>query len=428
MIDRQNEIVTRAVDQRLLLSRARAACAVLAVLLLLGFAPLASAAKPPVGVRSTGGHRVFSQIVGGVDADPDSLPWLAYVSFSDSADTFSCTGTVISSNLILTAGHCVDSDETGAPYSPGTYSVITGTQDLTDTSAAHVSGVTQTFVDGYSTATDDDDVGILELSTPTTAPAIPLATSSTSLYAGNAVAIAGWGLTDPSDVNTPAVLQFAQTVVQRPGYCAIHGQDFDAATELCTVDAPYDDTSSCYGDSGGPVIANELQGEPGTPTEIGIIDEGDNCSTSQPGYSARTDAFLPWAEQLIATLTPPRPVAPIAPAPATHKPETPLGAFPVAAARKDARAVLQGAFTTRFRRGQQITLKCNRVTTTRISCATTWTYGPTDFYGSVTTYLVRQKGSVVWTDHYFIRSVSDNCYFHTNHRRSCSITRRAGTY
>ncbi len=402
--------------------------------LLTGLGIALTGAVSPAAARSrfrqpTSIRRPQPNIVGGSDAAPGSFPWLAYISFTDGNNSYSCSGTVISSNLVLTAGHCVADETTGAFNPLSSYTVTTGMQNIANPAGQQVSGVSQSFLDGYDPVTDDRDIGILELSTPTTAPAIALATSPAALYAGNEVAIAGWGLTDPSDENSgPDQLQYASTVLQQPGFCATHAGvnfSFDAATELCTLDAPYDDDSVCYGDSGGPVVANELQGEPGTPTEIGVINSTINCSTSLTDYSARVDVYLPWAEQLIASLTPPATTETTA---SSTKLKTLLGTLPLATGKTDARTVLQGVFGTRFRRGQQVTLSCDRASKTRISCSTTWTYGPDDYYGSVITYLTVYKTKVVWTDRYLIRLVNDHCYFHTRQRASCAITRRAGTF
>lgn len=393
--------------------------------LLVGDWPAASAEANPTRLPS---RQVSPDVVGGSAADPGSLPWLAQITVTEGQYTESCTGTVISSDLVLTAGHCVANETTGAFNDPSQYTVTTGTEDLADP-ARQVSGVTQLFLDGYVPSTDDRDVGILELATPTTAPAIQLATSSASLYAGDEVVIAGWGLTDPSDQSIPDQLQYASTVVQSPGFCATHGGSnfaFDAATELCTLDPPYYDDSICFGDSGGPVIANDLQGEPGTPTEIGVIDSTiNNCSTTSPDYYARIDSFLPWADQLIASLTPP---ATTDATQTSTKSRTQLGTFPVADGKADARTVLQGVFRQRFHHGTQISLKCARDSKIRISCDASWLYGPNEYYGAVTTYLERDKGKVVWTDRYIIRSVNYHCYWHTDHRTSCPVARRAGTF
>lgn len=173
------------------------------------------------------------------------------------------------------------------------------------------------------------------------------------------------------------------------------------------------------------MIANELQGEPGTPTEIGVIDEDADCATNSPGYSARVDTIAPWAEQLISSLTPP--TAPVS-APPASKQTTPLGTLAVAAGKTDASKTLAGVFGSRFRHGQKVTLRCSRSSSTRVFCSTTWTSGPDDYYGTVAVYLTLYKGRVVWSDYYVIRSLNDNCYFHSNHRASCHINKHAGTF
>ena len=174
------------------------------------------------------------------------------------------------------------------------------------------------------------------------------------------------------------------------------------------------------------MIANDLQGETGTPIEIGVIDSSiDNCSTGSPDFYARTDSFLAWADQLIANLA--RPVAP-EPTASSIKPKTQLGTFPIASAKADVRTVLAGVFGQRFRHGTQIDLNCGRDSKTRIACRPTWSDGPNDYYGEVSTFLQRQKGRVVWIDHYVIHSVNDHCYFHTRHPAGCPVTRHAGTF
>src|ERR1700729_4084165 len=46
-------------------------------------------------------------IVGGSPASAGSFPWLAFVTYNAGGGTgFTCSGTVVSPNVVLTAGHC----------------------------------------------------------------------------------------------------------------------------------------------------------------------------------------------------------------------------------------------------------------------------------------------------------------------------------
>jgi hypothetical protein len=77
--------------------------------------------------------------------------------------------------------------------------------------------------------------------------------------------------------------------------------------QFCTIDAPYYDTSACFGDSGGPLLADDLVGQPGSPTEIGIASRvgDDTCSTSRPDIFTRADLIASWADCWTAALQPP---------------------------------------------------------------------------------------------------------------------------
>ncbi len=76
----------------------------------LGFV-LASLAVTTAAGASPGAR---ASIVGGTTALSEEWPWAAFILAADAkGEGFSCSGTVISPDLILTAGHCVEDIETG---------------------------------------------------------------------------------------------------------------------------------------------------------------------------------------------------------------------------------------------------------------------------------------------------------------------------
>jgi trypsin len=269
-------------------------------------------------IRHATARRV-PRIVGGTTAPAGTFPWLAFILYNVSQTGFSyCSGTVVSSDVILTAGHCAEDTATRSLNPASGYGVVTGSLDWTDASTRQVSGVSQVIVyPGYNPATDQGDAAVLVLSTPTTAPAIPLATASDlGLLAPGALGtISGWGRTiggDPS--STPSALQWATTVVQSPAYCDQQLSSFvpfDPYTQVCAVNAPYFDTSACLGDSGGPLLANDLVGQGGHPIEIGIaVEVVNNCTTTFPDIYTRVDLISPWANGWIAAVKPAAPPPP----------------------------------------------------------------------------------------------------------------------
>jgi secreted trypsin-like serine protease len=252
---------------------------------------------------------VLKAIVGGSPAAAGTEPWLAFVEDSQGPDNESCTGTVVSANVILTAGHCAENTTTATVSPPSGYTVVTGSLDWTDASTRDVSGVSRVIVyPGFNPETVQGDAALLVLSTPTTAPPLPLATASDAglLAPGTLGTITGWGETVAGDVNSlPAALRWAPTVVQSTAYCNQNVSAFDPATQICAINTANDDTSTCFGDSGGPLLANDLAGQNGNPTEIGIASEVEGeCDTTFPDIFARVDAISSWADGVIAAVAP----------------------------------------------------------------------------------------------------------------------------
>lgn len=272
--------------------------------------PAAGAAVPRVGAARSPKARI--RIVGGQTVLPGSWPWIAFI--VNVQANFACTGMVVSTNLVLTAGHCAQDISTGIINAASGYRVVTGRTDWSDTSSGQLLGVSQVIVyPGYDRSTGDGDAALLVLASPTAAPAIPLATANdlNILAAGTTGFIAGWGATYAGDPSLPTALQAATTVVQSPAYCAQQEQadsvSFNAATAFCAINPPNFTAGTCYGDSGGPLLAARPDG---TYFEMGITSRGDvNCNTSYPDVFTRVDLISPWASGWITALRPPPPAS-----------------------------------------------------------------------------------------------------------------------
>jgi secreted trypsin-like serine protease len=83
-------------------------------------------------------------IVGGQPVPAGVFPQLAFIQDELAPGIFTaCSGTVLSSNVVLTAGHCVADETTGAIQPASGFSVATGIPNLADTATGQVSGVSQ---------------------------------------------------------------------------------------------------------------------------------------------------------------------------------------------------------------------------------------------------------------------------------------------
>jgi secreted trypsin-like serine protease len=362
-----------------------------------------------------------SSIIGGHSASIGEFPWLADIEGKEpGGGFFGCTGTVVAPRVILTAGHCVEDIATLAIYPASGYAVATGVADISQVHRQDISLVSQAVIyPGFSPFTLHGDAGILILTAPVTAPALPLASASDSalLQVRTPISIAGWGVTSSGAKEPPAELQSASTVIQSSRYCkqrsARYYPFYSSATQLCTVDPPRYAVSTCHGDSGGPAIARRADG---SPVEVGITSlVGPGCSASLPNIFTRVDQVSPWVASWIAAVEYGGP----APAVTISKAHLPKLSFP--RAKYLSGLGLAEDFGYRFRRGIEKRIGCVRIEREKVKCGVSWYQGGNDYYGTITVYFAIYHNTVVWNERYKIHWVDDHCWFLSGHRQTCVI-------
>jgi secreted trypsin-like serine protease len=256
-------------------------------------------AVPPAASAKTGMYRALRRtdahtaVVGGQTAEPGTFPWMAYVLDGRGNETGQCSGTVVAPNLVLTAGHCAENTQTGVLNEASGYQVVTGNVDWdAPQTERQVSNVTRVIVCScFDRRTDIGDVALLELSTPTSAPAVTLASSPRG---GTKALLAGWGQTYYNQDAPDERLQWAPTVVQHPERCEHEAPPFSPASQICVVDTPNRQTGACHGDSGGPLLVTEPSAVGGM-VQIGVADHVyGECATTSPSVFTRVDAISAW--------------------------------------------------------------------------------------------------------------------------------------
>jgi hypothetical protein len=379
-----------------------------------------------------------------VSAVQGQLGFMAYVEHFDALGNldFICSGTVVSTNVVLTAGHCAVDESTGSALDPNGYQVVTGAVDWTDTVNRHVSQVSRVIVEpAYNRTAKIYDAALLVLSTPTSAPTIRLAGSAHQYLeqAGTAVAIAGWGDTYAGDPYLTDVLQWATTGVQSSTYCArpfFSNFTFNPAVQLCTLDYPSDQHGGCNGDSGGPLLAADVAGK---LVEIGLTSFGPtDCNTATPDFFTAVRPLSLWANNWIAAVAPAPPPPPPAPPPppppvtTTPPPSAPsqpqFSRMTIADGRYYVRQTLGSALPRAFRHRHAYKTSCWRKSAIRIGCNVSFWSGANDYWGTVTVYyLSGTDNSGEWSDTYAMRWVNDQCYFQSGHRSQCTISTKRGS-
>ena len=193
-------------------------------------------------------------IVGGAPPMADGIG-RSVVTIVGSRGNF-CSGSLIASELVLTAAHCV---QPGAEYKIVQYDADhkPHLQDVKAV-AVHPDFQMQAILAHRATA----DVALLRLQIPATGKtASATATPQLPLAPGAEFTIVGVGVTVRGDGKSAGVTRAAHLLATgRPGTLQI--RLVDPATE-----GTRDGLSACTGDSGGPVFENQ----PAGPVIIGVI-------------------------------------------------------------------------------------------------------------------------------------------------------------
>jgi secreted trypsin-like serine protease len=221
-------------------------------------------------------------IAHGEDAPEGAYPFAAALSMpkivrADGTEYASaCSGALIASKWVITAGHCAhDGDRNrveGAPRYPITVTV--GRDTLSGSGGTTVEVVNIVQHPGV-------DVALAELAEPVESIE-PLAIRTDEPESGDAVRMAGWGSADGvADLtHRPDQLQTAEFMVTRV-------TDDELFIEATGPDLL---TSACAFDSGAPFFSDE-DGEPAlVATEI----SGPTCPHSSEETTARTDVLADW--------------------------------------------------------------------------------------------------------------------------------------
>ena len=233
-------------------------------------------------------------VVGGGPASPGEYPAVAEITFGP----FLCTGTLVTPNWVLSAGHCGSvtgaAVATPASWPPQLINVRIGGVTQTDGEKRTVSRVVlhpnYLLTSGY-------DISMLQLSQSSTmAPTQVAGAGERGIWsAGTLETIVGWGATEEGG-GTPDNLQEAQVPITTDAYCAGAYSDFDPQTMVC-AGFPQGGVDTCQGDSGGPMFGRTSTG---VLRVVGTTSFGEGCARAgKPGVYARVadETLRPWIAQ-----------------------------------------------------------------------------------------------------------------------------------
>ncbi|HEX7703392.1 MAG TPA: trypsin-like serine protease [Kofleriaceae bacterium] len=226
-------------------------------------------------------------VVGGSPAPSGKWPDVAAVLFGDGTDIpnqADCTGTLIASNVVITAGHCDD---------PTVANVLLGTNSLT--SGGEVVPVMKRIE--YPNSQQSVDVTILVLSRNAAETPRNIATGWAKLDIKNSTAVqfVGYGATDVNgSVYGTDLMEVMSTITDFD--CTVKSGCNALAMPDGELGAGGGGIDTCSGDSGGPMYLLTSYG-----TFLAGVTSRSYDSSSKPcgdgGIYERPDKIVDWAEQ-----------------------------------------------------------------------------------------------------------------------------------
>ncbi|XP_035238445.1 elastase 2 like [Anguilla anguilla] len=235
---------------------------------------------------------VVTRVVGGVDAIPNSWPWQISLQYTSNGNWYhTCGGTLISSDWVLTAAHCISSSKT--------YRVELGKHNLKETEAASVTIPAGKIIvhEKWNPFFIRNDIALIKLETPVTVgdaimPAC-LPEAGFILPHNEACYVTGWGrlytggpIADILQQALLPVVDFATCT--RPDWWGSQVKD----TMVCAGGDGV--VSGCNGDSGGPL---NCQSADGSWEVHGIVSFGSGlkCNLAKkPTVFTQVSSYIDW--------------------------------------------------------------------------------------------------------------------------------------
>ena len=218
------------------------------------------------------------KIVGGVEATKGEFPFM--VSLQSSSYGHFCGGSLIKTNWVLTAAHCVQ----------GGYleSVVTGLHNLSQTAGSEKFKATLIVKNpGWNSYNMDYDFALIRLDKES--KFAPIALNPNELSGKVNFVTTGWGMTSEGGNISDALMKVSVPLVSKAGCEAAYPGQLTDRMICAGYEAGGKD--SCQGDSGGPLVMGTGAGS----YLAGVVSWGEGCARpNKYGVYSKVNSVISW--------------------------------------------------------------------------------------------------------------------------------------
>ena len=251
---------------------------------------MALPAQAAESTQSVVDRPLMSRIIGGTVSDEGAWPWMVALTFNEWTgswtDTQFCGGSLIHSQYVLTAAHCVDG------LIPTDLSVVYGSNNLASSGGTEVQVESIIMHESYDRVTLKHDIALLKLVQPLQLEVISVANSGqlAALPDRELLMTMGWGVTSTAAGTSEDQLRQVELPLVSNAMCNLAYPNLISDQMMC---AGYQQggKDSCWGDSGGPLLLQLDQ----QWYQAGVVSWGKGCAEADAyGVYTRIPAYLNW--------------------------------------------------------------------------------------------------------------------------------------